>query len=282
MGTELLAVLYGLAAGISWGAGDFGGGLASKRTNAFMVIILSQIVGSILLFSLALAFSEPFAPLRSLLWGGVAGVFGMFGLAALYLGLARGRMSVVAPVTAAVAAALPVFVGLLLEGWPSPWQMAGFVVALAAVWLLAQDGDDLRAQIDIKELYLPLIAGLGFGLFFILIDQASRDAVYWPLLMARLSSVGLLTLLVLVRREWRIPPRSQFPLLVLVGIFETGGNAFFALATQIGRLDISAVLASLYPATTVLLAAVVLKEKVGRPQKVGIVATLVALVLIAA
>ena len=281
MGTELLAVLYGLAAGISWGTGDFGGGLASKRANAFMVIILSQVVGGVLLLSLALVFGEPFAPQRSLLWGAVAGVFGMFGLGALYLGLARGRMAVVAPVTAAVAASLPVFVGLLLEGWPSPWQMAGFVVALAAVWLLAQDGDGLRAQIDLKELYLPLIAGIGFGLFFIAIDQASRDAVYWPLLMARLSSIGLLTLLVLVRREWEIPPRSQFPLLVLVGIFETGGNAFFALATQIGRLDISSVLASLYPATTVLLAAVVLKEKVGRPQKVGVVATLVALALIA-
>jgi drug/metabolite transporter (DMT)-like permease len=228
-----------------------------------------------------LGFGESISTPTGLLWGALAGVFGMAGLAALYLGLARGRMAVVAPVTAAIAAALPVLVGLLLEGWPSPWQLAGFVVALAAVWLLAQDGDGVDALIDIRELRLPFIAGIGFGLFFIFIDQASHDGVFWPLLAARLSSIGILTVLVLTRREWKIPPRTQFPLLVLIGVFETGGNAFFALATQIGRLDISAVLASLYPATTVLLAALVLKEKVGRPQKVGIVATLAALILIA-
>ena len=281
MGTELLAVIYGMAAGITWGAGDFGGGLASKRLNTFMVIILSQLVGIVLLLALAFGFKEMIPAPASLLWGALAGVFGMVGLAALYRGLAGGRMAVVAPVTAAIAAVLPIIVGLFLEGLPSPLQMVGFVVALVAVWLLAQDGDSIGAHIDIKELHLPLIAGIGFGLFFIFIDQASNDAVFWPLLMARLSSISILTVLVLVQREWKIPPRSQFPLLVLVGIFETGGNAFFALATQIGRLDISSVLSSLYPATTVLLAAVVLKEKVGRPQKMGLLAALVALVLIA-
>ncbi len=281
MGTELLAVIYGLAAGITWGAGDFGGGLASKRLNTFMVIILSQLVGIVLLLALAFGFKEMVPAPASLLWGALAGVFGMVGLVALYSGLAGGRMAVVAPVTAAVAAALPVLVGFFLEGLPSPWQMAGFVTALVAVWLLAQDGDSVGAHIDIKELRLPFIAGIGFGLFFIFIDQASSDAVFWPLLMARLSSISILTVLVLVQREWKIPPRSQFPLLVLVGIFETGGNAFFAMAAQIGRLDISSVLASLYPATTVLLAAVVLKEKVGRPQKIGLLTALIALVLIA-
>ncbi len=281
MGTELLAILYGLTAGITWGAGDFGGGLASKRLNAFMVIILSQLLGIVFLLAMAFVFRESIATPTSLLWGARAGVFGMAGLAALYLGLAGGRMAVVAPVTAAVAAVLPIFVGLFLEGWPSPWQMVGFGIALVAVWLLAQDGDSIGSRIDIRELRLPFIAGFGFGLFFIFIDQASHDAVFWPLVAARMSSMSILTVLVLVQREWKIPPRSQFPLLVIVGIFETGGNAFFALATQIGRLDISAVLSSLYPATTVLLAAVVLKEKVGRPQKVGLLAALVALVLIA-
>jgi len=277
----MLAVIYGLMAGITWGAGDFGGGLASKRLNTFMVIILSQVVGVVLLLALAIGFKESLATPTSLLWGVLAGVFGMVGLAALYSGLAGGRMAVVAPVTAAVAAVIPIVVGLFLEGWPSITQMIGFVVALVAVWLLAQDGDSIGGRIDVKELYLPFISGIGFGLFFVFIDQASNGGVFWPLVMARLSSMSILTVLVLTRREWKIPPVSQFPLLIAVGIFETGGNAFFALATQIGRLDISSVLSSLYPATTVLLAAVILKEKIGRPQRLGLLAALIALVLIA-
>jgi drug/metabolite transporter (DMT)-like permease len=246
-----------------------------------MVIILSQVVGIGLLLALAFGFNEPLASPSGLLWGLLAGVFGMVGLAALYKGLAGGRMAVVAPVTAAVAAVIPVVVGLFLEGLPSPIQMVGFALALVAVWLLAQDGDSVSASIDIKELTLPFIAGIGFGLFFVFIDQASNSGVFWPLLAARLSSISILTVLVLIRREWELPSRSLVPLLVVVGIFETGGNAFFALATQLGRLDVSSILSSLYPATTVLLAAVVLKEKIGRPQKMGLALALVALVLIA-
>lgn len=281
MGTELLAVIFGLASGVSWGAGDFGGGLASKRLNVYMVIILSQLIGIVLLLALALGFAESLASPAGLLWGLLAGVFGMIGLLALYTGLARGKMAVVAPVTAAVAAVIPVIVGMFLEGLPSPLQMVGFALALAAVWLLAQDGESITVRIDIRELRLPFVAGIGFGLFFVFIDQASNSGVYWPLLAARLSSISILIALVFIRREWELPSRTMAPLLVVVGIFETGGNAFFALATQIGRLDVSSILSSLYPATTVLLAAVILKEKVGCPQKVGLLVALVALVLIA-
>jgi drug/metabolite transporter (DMT)-like permease len=277
--SEALAVVYGLASAASWGAGDFSGGFASKRSNVYSVIIVSQLVGALFLIGLAFALAESIPSLDNLILGGMAGISGAIGLMALYTGLARGRMGIVAPITAVVAAFFPVIVGILNEGLPSPQRLVGFGIALIAIWFLSRAGKG--AVIRLSELALPTVAGLGFGLFYIFIDRVSHAALLWPLVAARIASIGMLSILIAVRRQREVPAANQLLIIALAGTLDAGGNAFFALATQVGRLDISAVLASLYPATTVLLAWLILKERLVRQQWLGVTTALIALVLIA-
>ena len=279
MSSESLAVIFGLASAASWGAGDFSGGVATKRTPVYGVVIVSQLVGGILLLPVALIFAEAIPSPGSLLLGGIAGVSGALGLIALYTGLAGGRMGVVAPVTGMVTAVLPVAVGILNEGLPSIYHLLGFGVAFLAVWFLSRGNNE--ATIGVPELGLSIAAGAGFGLFFVLIDRVSSDAILWPLVSARVASTSLLSLFYALRRQRVGAVRNQLLIIALAGILDTGGNAFFALATRAGRLDISSVLSSLYPAGTVLLAQLFLKERLNQRQWVGVIAAVVALALIA-
>lgn len=278
IGSELSSVFYGLASALSWGTGDFSGGLATKRSSVYGVVLGSQFLGAIFLTLIALALAEPFPAWPDLLYGAVAGLAGVLGLLALYRGLAEGRMGVVAPVAAVVTAIVPVVIGFVIEGLPALPQAVGLGLALVAVWFISGAGTTL----DVRggELRLPVLAGLGFGLFFILIDRVSVGAVLWPLVAARVASVTMLGLWAGPRQAipttWRV-----VPVIALAGIFDSGGNAFFALAAQSGRLDIAVVLSSFYPATTVLLAWLILKERLSLPQWAGVAAALAAVVLIA-
>lgn len=280
---ELLAVAYGLASAAVWGAGDFSGGLATKRGNVYVVVLMSQSVGLVILLALALLLEKSLPPAHDLFFGALAGLAGVVGILAFYAGLARGRMGVVAPVTAVFSASIPVVVGIVVDGLPPVLVLLGFGLAITAVWLLSGGGkaDSIRRD----ELGLALLAGLGFSLFFVFIDQISTGVVFWPLTAARTASVPLLLAFLLSRRwtyaRWEMPAYGVLPIIALSGILDSGGNYFFALATQSGRLDIAAVLASLYPASTVLLARLVLKESLGPRQWLGVVVALVALVLIA-
>ncbi|MGB8647519.1 MAG: DMT family transporter [Anaerolineae bacterium] len=278
-GSEFLSVIYGLASAASWGAGDFSGGLATRRTTVYRVIVVSQIAGGLLLLAAALLLTQAVPSPGNLLLGALAGACGTVGLIALYSGLAQGRMGVVAPTAAVVTAVLPVVVGIFGDGLPSLRQLAGFGVALVAVWFLARG--DSREPIRLGDFKLPLIAGIGFGLFVTLIGRVSSESVLWPLIAARCASVALITLYATYRRQGIAPQWNHLPLIALAGILDSGGNALFALAARAGRLDISAVLSSLYPAATVLLAWLVLHERLTRPQWLGVIAALVALVLIA-
>lgn len=277
--SEVLAIAYGLASAASWGSGDFSGGVASRRGNVFSVVIVSQLIGGVFLVGLAFTLGERLPSPDNLLLGGTAGVVGVIGLVALYAGLAGGRMGVVAPVTAVLAAVIPVVVGFMNEGLPSTGRLAGFGLCLVAVWLLSSGGDG--GTIRSRELGLAVTAGLGFGLFFVLIDRVSESAVLWPLVAARAASVCFLVFFAMARRQLEAPAANQLPVIALAGLFDTGGNTFFVLATRLGRLDIAAVLSSLYPAMTVLLAWLVLKERLLPRQWLGVVAALVALVFIA-
>jgi drug/metabolite transporter (DMT)-like permease len=245
----------------------------------YSVVIVSQLIGAVFLVALALILGESVSSPDNLALGGIAGIVAVTGLLALYTGFASGRIGVVAPIAAVVAAIMPIVAGLLTEGLPSVSQLAGFGLGLVAVWLISSSGDG--GSIRAHELGLATVAGLGFGLFFILIDRVSESAVLWPLVAARSASVCFLVIFAAARRQLETPARSQLPIIALAGLFDTGGTAFFVLSARLGRLDVAAVLSSLYPAMTVLLAWVILKEQLMPRQWLGVMAALAALVFIA-
>ncbi|HUV26379.1 MAG TPA: DMT family transporter [Anaerolineales bacterium] len=279
LGSELMVILLGLSSAFSWGAGDFSGGYASKRTSAYSVVVMSQFVSLVILsVGVYLINAGPFS-LEAAFMGAIAGLCGSAGLVALYTGLARGPMGVVAPVTAVVAAVVPVLFSIFQIGIPGPTDLIGIMIALGAVWMISSGKKE--ANVHIEDLGLSVFAGLGFGLFFILIAKASAQAVLWPLIFARSSSIIAILLVGLLLRRIERPALDQLPIIALSGIFDTGGNIFYILATRYGRLDIAAVLSSLYPAATVFLAWMILKEKLSRRQWVGVILVFTAVILIA-
>jgi len=278
LGGEFAAVVFGLASALSWGAGDFSGGLATKRAPVFGVLAIGHAVGLLLLVALALVWGESLPSATYLGWGLAAGLAGAVGLASLYRALAVGQMGMVAPVSAVLTATLPALFGMLTEGMPGALKLVGFGLALLGMWLIARTGASVGAR---AGLGLALLSGCGFGTFFILVHRAGASAVFWPLAAARIGSLGLVLPIALGRRQFPQPERRVLVPVLLAGALDVAGNAFFVLAGQAGRLDVAAILASLYPASTVLLAALLLGERVMRVQVVGIVAALTAIALIA-
>ncbi len=279
IGAEVLAVVYGLASALTWGAGDFSGGVATRRANPYSVVAVSQGVGLLLLLGLALAVGEPLPPQADLGWGALAGLAGGVAVLLLYRALAVGQMGIAAPITAVLAAVGPVVFSAFTEGAPSELQLAGFAIAVLGVWLLSRPSGALGRP---QGTGLAVLSGLAIGAFLILLQQAGSTALYWPLVAARVASLTMMTMLALLnRRAGDFPGRSILPVVVLSGVMDAAGNAFFVLATQVGRLDVATVISSLYPASTILLAALVLKERVTRLQVTGIVAALMSIALIA-
>lgn len=279
MDPQLGAVGLGLASAVAWGAGDFSGGWAARRAPLAGVLAVGQCAGAALIVALALARGEPLPPLEAARWAVGAGCSGAIGLAALYRGLAVGRMAVVAPVSAMLSAALPALWGALVAGSPGPARLAGFALALAGIGLVARTPGGRGGT---AGLALALLAGCGFGGFLVLMDRGAQGGTYWPLAAARATTLALsFSAALAARRPW-VPPRAALPVVLLSGALDAGGNALFVLAAQTGRLDVAAVLSSMYPASTVALAAAILGERVSRAQAAGIAAVLVAIGLIAA
>jgi len=278
----VLTIVYSLAAALSWGVGDFGGGLASRRNHVYTVILAGQAVGVLLLIPFIFVRSEQIPSGAALLWGGIAGLFSAFGLITMYRSLGRLRMGVVTPIIAAEMTAIPVLFAALFEGLPSLIQIAGFALALVAVAIISRSSSaDGGGSVSLAQLREPLISGALFGGFLISLDRASSDtAVFIPLLTSRAVSISILFVLAQRAGVPRFPTRERLPLIALTGVMDVAGNIFYMLATQVGRLDIAAVISSLYPAVTVLLARVVLKERLSRMQGFGVLATLIAIVLI--
>jgi drug/metabolite transporter (DMT)-like permease len=275
-------VVFGLAAALSWGSGDFSGGLASRRTHVASAVLADYGVGFLLLVTLALIVREPVPNPSDILWGATAGVAGVFGLLVFYSALSKGNMGIAAPISAVLTATLPVLFSAFTVGLPSLLQLGGFVLALLAVGLISRPE---RAKGLPQGIWLAVLAGCGFGCFFILISRVHPGATFWPLAVARLSSVLVLLLMRLFQRAPRpslLPVRAVIPLVILAGILDATGNAFFVLAAHSGRLDVAAILSSLYPAATVLLAALVLRERVRGIQAAGIILALLAIPLISA
>jgi drug/metabolite transporter (DMT)-like permease len=284
MSSPLAAALLGLASAASWGAGDFTGGLAARRSPLLGVLVLGQATGTVLCAAVALLTGEVAPPAASLAWAVAAGATGAVGLGALYRGLAVGRMAVVAPISAVLSAAIPVAWGALSEGLPPPLRLAGFGLGLLGIWLVARPGDAGRAGGDgagRAGVGLALLAGVGIGGFLVFVNLGAHGGTFWPLTAARGTALLLFLAAALGRgRAWR-PAAAALPLILLSGALDAGGNALFVLAAQAGRLDVAAVLSSMYPASTVVLAAILLRERLGRGQVLGLAAALGAIALIA-
>ena len=250
MNTDLGAVAFGLAASCSWGAADFSGGVATRRAPVGSVVVATQAIGLVLFIVLAAALPQPFPSPPDLLWDAAAGVADTVGLLAFYRALAVGRMGIAAPMTAVLTAATPTLFGAFFQGVPPPLHLAGFVLAVLAVWLLSRS-EGTRGHEAFRG--LAVLAGLSFGGFLILIDQGAHTTIFWPLAVARTVSFLFLLISILLRRQPLLPQRTAWLPVGVVGLFDAGGSICFVLAAHAGRLDVATILSSLYPAITALL-----------------------------
>jgi glucose uptake protein GlcU len=221
----LLSILFSLGAALAWGAADFTGGLASCRTGAYRAALYGEFFGLVFIVVAAFVIHQPMPGWSVVVLAAVAGAIGTTGLLSLFQSVIHGKMSIAMPVSALLAATLPVLVGSLTEGFPGAITFLGFLFALSAIWLISQeDGKDGRILARLSDLRLPLLAGIGFGSFFILMDIAAREATLWPMLASRAGGAFIVAFYMLFRRDsWRLA-RNVWPVLVLNAFLDVGGT----------------------------------------------------------
>jgi len=278
----LLSVLFGLFSALSWGAGDFTGGIAARKTGAYRTVFYGEVIGIFVLFGVIMVFGEAIPDRRVWLFALLAGALGTMGLILLYHSMTLGLMSIAAPVSALLAAVLPVIVGIFHEGLPKWITLIGFGFALFAVWMISQGKGGMKEIFaHLADLKLPLLAGIGFGSYFVFMHEATNaGATLWPMVASRFGGLILITAYFpITRTSWKVEDSSAWPIIALNGILDISGNLFFILASQLGRLDIASVLSSLFAGSTVLLAWIFLKERLTRNQWIGIGSALFAIVL---
>ena len=272
----MFGILCALASATVWGAGDLGGGLAARKLHQFQVVALSAGSGIALLVICWVASGEPVPPVDAVMWSVLAGLSGGFGIGLLYHGLSLGNAALVAPTAGVVGALLPVTASIVRQGLPTAFQVAGFVCAMAGIWLVAKSS--YATADSLRGMKIAAVAGLGLGGFLVLIANV-RDLTFGPLTVARSMSL-LLSLGAMSVRRLPLPPLSSNPLALGTGVLDAAGTVFYVLAKQYTRLDVAAVLSSMYPVSTVLLARLLLNEHVTFPQGIGVALCLVAVVLI--
>jgi drug/metabolite transporter (DMT)-like permease len=277
-------IAYALAvlSSITYGAADFCGGLASRKSAMFSVVVFSQLAGLVLLL-FALPVLPPSSPTATdFAWGAAAGLAGGIGVALLYKGLAIGTMSVVAPVTAVCAVIIPLIVGVALGERPSTLAIAGVGLGLVAIVLVSQSKHEAVSGEHGagKSVGIAVASGVLVGIFFVLLGRTGPPAGRWPLLAARMVSVGFFTTLGTLTRRPLIPIRESMPIILVGGTLDMLANVLYLLAVRQGYLSIVATLASLYPASTVILARFVLGERQRAQHQCGVACAVLAIVLI--
>jgi len=275
----MTAVVLALCAAALWGTGDFFGGLATRRLNVLIVLFWSQLVG---LAGLAvwIGVSGEARPGSGLLYAAGAGLAGVVGLGCLYRGMAIGSMGIVAPISA-TSPIVPLAFSVARGDAPAAVQWAGILLALTGIVLVSREPGKLGGPIA-AGVGLALVAALGFGLFVVGLGEAARESAPWAAATARLSSVTILVLALAWTRTVPRVTRRLLPLVVAVGVFDTGANALIAVAATRGSIGIVGVLSALYPITTILLARAVLHERLGPTRTVGGLIALGGAALIAA
>jgi drug/metabolite transporter (DMT)-like permease len=275
----VVGVVIALAASVSWGVGDFLGGLKARAMPALTVIACSQPFGLVALGIAVAVQAHPF-PDRRVFWACLAAVMGTIGLAAFYRGLAAGAMAVVAPIAGA-AAAIPVAVGLATGDKPGFLAEFGFLLAIGGIVVTSREPQATRIRLAAGAGW-GLLAMAAFGGYYLPIRAASHEDFLWASLLFRITSVSLAWLALWIGRVRISGVRPHLGALAFVGLFDTGGNVLFAAATREGLISVVSVLASLYPVVTVLLARAALGERIERVQEAGVLLTLAGVVLISA
>jgi drug/metabolite transporter (DMT)-like permease len=288
-------VLLGLAAAVLWGGGDFSGGMGVKAAGgsvrgALRVVLLSHVTSFAVLSAIALLRGDAFPQGALLAWGFGAGVAGGLSLTCFYIALSRGAMGASAAVSGLLAAAIPATVTLWQVGSPGARPALGFGLAGVAIWLIAagpgaSEGQAGRGR---QTALLAVLAGVGFGIYFVALKMAGPAGVVWPMATARMGSLTTCSLLFLGLRlgSKETEPGGRINRRAVgwamgTALLDTSGNLLFLAATRAGRLDVASVLASLYPASTILLAALALGEWPTRRQALGMATAALAVVLIA-
>lgn len=281
----MTALVLALGSSVLWGLSDYLGGVQSRRLPA-PVVLACMYATSLTVLGVVAALRGVAPPGAGAVAAGLgAGLFGIVGLVAFYRGLAIGTMSVVAPI-AATGVALPVLVGLATGDQPGPLASAGLVAAVAGVVLASREPDDDPGEpgSQRRSVGLALLAGVGFGMYFVLARISAHGDVGWALLLSRISATPFVVALALraLRRGGRRAGGLDLAVLIAIGLLDLGANALFNYSSTIGELSIVAVASSLYPVVTVLLAAMLLGERVRGQQRFGVVVALCGVVLIAA
>jgi drug/metabolite transporter (DMT)-like permease len=276
-----------LVAAIVWGTSDFCGGIVTRRTTPAIVLMIAHGLGLLALLAAMLVHPSGLPTRHTMVFGLIAGLAGGVGLLALYRGLSLGSMGLVAALSGVLAAAVPVLVSFFSESRPSALKLAGFAVAGVAIWLIAYSPG---TSVHPHGLGLGVLAGICFGFLLVFLHVAGRDSVLWAMTFSRVGSVSCaVTLGIVTAKSFRTKAAGEtfrwsaiLPLAAAAGILDTTGNLLYTASSLTGRLDVAAVLSSLYPAATILLAAWLLKERATRSQTVGMILAIVAVVMISA
>jgi drug/metabolite transporter (DMT)-like permease len=269
---------YGMAAVLAWGTSDFLGGYATRRANAFLFTTVVNLGGLLLVGTLASASHAAFPSGRSVAWMLAGGISGGASLAVFYRALSSGRMGLTAPVAAVLSAAIPTLVSMFTEGLPGKISLAGFFLAAVGLWLITRTENGNTPE----GIGLALIAGTGFAGFYLCVRQAGDGSAFWIATFTRAGGLLITGLIILLQRNFRDITAAGVRWAVVTGCVDSLGTMLFVRAIQTGRLDEAVVISSLYPAVTVLLARIVLKEHFTRWRFVGLLAALAAVPMIAA
>lgn len=275
---NILGDILALISAAVWGGGDFMGSYASRRSSPIHALSLAAISGLLVLIGAAVILRESFPSGRGILVAAMGGISGALGIAVFWRALTMGHVATVAPIAGVISAALPVVVGIFIEGSPGTTKLIGFGLAIIGIWLVSAAGPSV-GRVSTQELVLACLAGVGFGGFLIFLGLVGPGKIFTPLIVSRSMTLCVGLLLIKFNRM-RLPTLTSNPVALLAGVLDAGGNLFYVLARQFTRLDIAALLSSLYPASTVILAAIILKEKISFRQGIGVVVCLAAIMLI--
>lgn len=274
---QFATAAYGMAAVLAWGTSDFLGGYATRRANAFLFTTVVNIGGLLLVGMLAVATHAPLPSGRSAAWMLAGGISGGAALAIFYRALSSGRMGLTAPVAAVLSAAIPAVFSMYREGLPGSVPMLGFVLAAIGLWLITRT----EAGSTPDGIGFAVLAGIGFASFYLCVRQAGDASPLWIASLTRTGGLIITGLIVLLLGKFRDITPAGVRWGLLTGCIDSIGTIFFVCAIQTGRLDEAVVISSLYPAVTVLLARLFLKEHLTRWRFVGLLAALAAVPMIA-